>query len=354
MSVLGAAFGTGVSIPIVYFLREHGIAPSLVLAAATTIATSWWYSRKVRIPSCSITLAQVIRDSAPLLKLGFAFMASVLLTTGSAYAVRIVILRTLGFSATGLYQSAWTLGGLYVTFILQAMGTDFYPRLTLVAADNALCNRMVNEQARIGLLVATPGVIATLTFAPTVIATLYSPEFHAAVDVLRWICLGVTLRVLTWPMGFIIMAKGRHNLFLLSDFSWTLVYLGLTSLCLRYFALPGAGFAFFGSYIFHGCLSYSLVRTVSGFRWSHDNKRAAFFLLSVVAIVFTAFQALSVLWAVCIGMLGLAVSCAYSIHEVLVLVLPGKVLMPLRQDIFQIGSAACRLRRLLGRSQRRV
>jgi PST family polysaccharide transporter len=294
----------------------------------------------------------VIRDAAPLLKLGFAFMASVLLTTGSAYAVRIAILRTLGFAATGLYQSAWTLGGLYVTFILQAMGTDFYPRLALVAADNTVCNRMVNEQARVGLLVAAPGVIATLTFAPTVMALLYSAEFRAAVDVLRWICLGVTLRVLTWPMGFIIMAKGRHNLFLLSDFSWTLVYLGLTWLCLRYYALPGAGVAFFGSYLFHGCLSYSLVRAVSGFRWSRYNKRTGFFLLSLVAVVFTAFHAFPVVWAVCIGMLGLAVSCAYSIHELLVLVLPSEVPGRLQHDIVQIGSVASRIRRLLDRSPR--
>jgi hypothetical protein len=31
------------------------------------------------------------------------------------------------------------------------------------------CNRLVNEQAEVGLLLAGPGVIATLTFAPLVI-----------------------------------------------------------------------------------------------------------------------------------------------------------------------------------------
>ena len=56
---------------------------------------------------------------------------------GVAYVVRITVLRKVGIEATGLYQSAWTLGGLYVAFILQAMGADFYPRLTACIAESA-------------------------------------------------------------------------------------------------------------------------------------------------------------------------------------------------------------------------
>ena len=72
------------------------------------------------------------------------------MTMGAAYTIRLIVVRQIGFEATGLYQSAWTLGGLYVGLILQAMGADFYPRLTASARNNTTCNRMVNEQARVG------------------------------------------------------------------------------------------------------------------------------------------------------------------------------------------------------------
>ena len=49
MGVLGALFGTMISIPVVYFLREEGVVPSLVCIAAMSIVTGWWYSRKARI-----------------------------------------------------------------------------------------------------------------------------------------------------------------------------------------------------------------------------------------------------------------------------------------------------------------
>ena len=44
------------------------------------------------------------------------------------------------------------------------LGTDFYPRLVGAASDDVQCNRLVNEQAHISLLLALPGVLATLTF----------------------------------------------------------------------------------------------------------------------------------------------------------------------------------------------
>src|SRR5262249_47494509 len=151
------------------------------------------------------------------LRLGLAFMASGLMTMGMAYAVRIILLRQVGFEATGFYQSAWTLGGLYVGFILQAMGADFYPRLTASATDNPACNRLVNEQAQVGLLLAGPGLLATLTFAPLVITLFYSAKFGAAAGVLRWICLGTILQVITWPMSFIIVAKARQAIFFATE-----------------------------------------------------------------------------------------------------------------------------------------
>ena len=320
MGVLGALYGTLISIPLVYFLREKGIVPSLIAVAAMAIITSWWYSRKVEIQAASIAVSQVRQETASLLKLGFAFMASALMMTGSAYVVRIIILRKIGVEATGLYQSAWTLGGLYVGFILQAMGADFYPRLTARANDNAACNRLVNEQARVGLLLAGPGVIATLTCAPLVVTLFYSVRFAPAIELLRWLCLGVTLRVITWPMGFIILAKGRQNIFFWSEFGWTGVHVGLAWMCLKVFGFKGAGMAFFGSYVFHAFLVYPIVRQMTGFRWSAENCRTGLIYLASIAAVFGAFYFLPARLALSIGAVALALTGLYSTRTLLTLV----------------------------------
>ena len=337
MSVLGALFGTLITIPVVYFLRERGVVPALVGVAAMMILTSWWYSRKIHIHIPPISLAQVGHEAAALLKLGFAFMSSGLMTMGVAYVVRITVLRKVGFAGAGLYQSAWTLGGLYVGFILQAMAADFYPRLTAAAQDNPRCNRLVNEQARVGLLLAGPGVIATLTFAPVVIALFYSAKFGAGVEVLRWICLGTTLQVITWPMGFIIVAKGKQGLFFWSEFAWAVVSLALAWVCIRYFGLTGAGIAFFASYVFHWLLIYPIARHLSGFRWSSENKQTISLFLSLIAIVFCCFHILPFFFALVIGILVTALSCVCSLRFILRLVSLDLIPKPVRRLVLGFG-----------------
>jgi enterobacterial common antigen flippase len=332
MNVISAFSGLIISIPLVYFFREKGIVPSLVGVAATMILTSWWFSRKICIQNPpAMSVAQIGHEAAALLKLGTAFMVSGLMATGVAYMVRVILLQKVGFAATGIYQSAWVLGGLYVGFILQAMGADFYPRLSAVARDNKQCNRLVNEQALVGLLLAGPGVIATLTFAPLVIALFYSAKFGAAVGVLRWVCLGATLQVVTWPMGFIILAKARQDFFLLSEFVWAAIAVGLAWSCIASYGLNGAGIAFFLSYIVHAALVYPIVRRLSGFRWSPTNKRVGLLFLSLITAVFGAFWLLPLSFAVWIGASAAIMGTVFSIRSIVKLVPLEDIPRPVRR-----------------------
>jgi len=258
----------------------------LVCVAAMAIITSWWYARKVTVERVRMTLLEMLREASALLTLGVVFMASTLMTMGVAYVIRIIVVRKIGVDAAGFYQAAWVLGGLYVGFIVQAMGADFYPRLTAAAKDNTECNRLVNEQAEVGLLMAGPGVLATLTFAPLVIRLFYSAEFGPTVEILRWICLGMLLRVASWPMGFILLAKGAGRIFFWSEFVANSAQVALVWFGVIYFGLNGTGMAFFALYVFYWFLIYAIVRSVSGFRWSAVNKRFGLVYGLLVSAVF--------------------------------------------------------------------
>jgi antigen flippase len=314
MNVIGSFAGLVISIPVIYLLREKGIAIALVLVAATSIVTSWCYSRKIEINQVRFTRGEIQREITGLLKLGFAFMVSGLLVPGVAYFVRVILLQKSGIAATGMYQSAWALGGLYVGFILQAMGADFYPRLSAVAYVNAECNRLVNEQALVGVLIAGPGALATLTLAPLVIAVFYSSRFSAAVPVLRWITLGAIFQVVTWPMGFIIVAKARQNLFLISELLWAISAVVLAWTCVSWWGLNGAGMAFFFAYVMHWIIVYPITRRLSGFRWSRENKEIGTAALTLIAIVFAGFYVLPFWWATMGGILATLLSAVYSLR----------------------------------------
>jgi PST family polysaccharide transporter len=175
----------------------------------------------------------------------------------------------------------------------------------------------VNEQVQVSLLMAVCAVIPTLTFSPFVIGIFYSSEFYGAVEILRWLCLGMTLRVLSWPLGFVLLAKGAQKVFFWSELVWTVVYLALSWVCISYFGLTGAGIAFFASYVFHAITNYLIARFLTGFRWSTENQHTGLLLFLLVVVIFSGFYLFPPLLASTLGALATLFTWAYSLYAVL-------------------------------------
>ena len=91
---------------------------------------------------------------------------------------------------------------------------------------------------------------------------------------LQWFCLGRSLNVITWPMGFIIVAKNQQVALFAVEAAWATFNVAATWWGRRVFGLEGAGIAFLLSYVFHALIVYPKVRGMTGFQWSGENLRA--------------------------------------------------------------------------------
>ena len=308
--VLGTAFGAIASITIVYIFGARGVAPYLVIASGFGILTSWWYARKVRMEAVRMSLKEMAVEVRGLLGMGAAFVTSGLLGAGVAYLIRVLIIRNIGMGAVGLYAATWTLTSLYVGIILNAMGADFYPRLTAAATDNRAVNQLVNEQTEMGVLIAIPGILATLTLAPWVLRIFYSAAFTPAAVIIRWQLLGIALRVVSWPMGFVQLAKGMSGLFMLTELVFSVVHVGLLFACLRLWGLEGIGVSYLIMYAFYTFTMFGVCRYITGFSWTRK---------SLLAIAGSVAATTSVLLAVLFlppmqaTILGLTLTCAVSV-----------------------------------------
>ena len=323
INVLGAFYGTVFSVPIVYFWGARGVVPSLICVAGMGILTSWWYARKIKVPDVQMERSEFMDETRALLKMGVVFMASGLMMTGAAYLVRVIITKKISLDAAGYYQAAWWFGSFYVGYVVSAMGTDFYPRLTAVAHDKEECNRMVNEQTEVGVLLAGPGLIAMLTFSGLLMHLFYSKQFGdvpVAVELLRWICLGMILRVASWPMGFVLLAKGERKLYFWTEFLSNLMYIGFVWGGVLTIGLKGVGVAFFTMYLVYWVGIYAVVRRLTGFRWSAANIRLAFLFVPLVLAVFVAWYWLPPAGVVILGALAACGSGIYSLKTLCALI----------------------------------
>ena len=212
LNVLGALTGTVIAVPCYVLWGVDGVVVALVLAALAALATSWWYARRVPVASVSMTWRETWAEARTLLSLGVSFMGAGLVAAAATYLVQALLVRRFGMEGLGLYQAAYGLSGILAGFVLGAMAADYYPRLTGVAGDDASVQRVVNEQSQVATLLALPGLAAMMVFAPLVIRVFYAPAFEAAVPILRWCILGILGRVFSWPLGFVLLAKGRAAL----------------------------------------------------------------------------------------------------------------------------------------------
>jgi PST family polysaccharide transporter len=270
LQVAAAVLNTAVTVWLYAWLREDGIVPVLVANAVVQLLCSWWFARRVEVPNVAMDWSQAVAEAKPLLGLGVAMMWSGVLTLLLDLYTRTLVSRTLGIDAAGIYQAAWALSGLFAGFVLGAMGTDFYPRLTALIHDRESAAQAVNEQTEIGILLALPGLLVTLAFAKWVVWALYSARFAPAADVLAWMVLGVFGRVLSWPMGFIQLALGAGRLYMATEATFLAFQAVLVAWLVPRHGVIGAAYAFalcyFAYTIGMALLGYRLI----GFRWSPE------------------------------------------------------------------------------------
>jgi antigen flippase len=294
--IIGVSIGTVVSIGLIYFLREEGIVPSIIIGSVTTVALSWYFVRKQGLPSERVGYEEFIARARTLITLGIAFLVSGLTATATAYYSRIFIADVFSIKELGIYTACWTLSAVYVQFILSAMGADFYPRLTELIDDHKSSMDLINQQTLIGLLMAATGIVGVVSFSGVVLELFYSSEFTNGFKNLQWMTLGMALKVVFWPLGFVIVCQNKMKTFVAVEILWGLLYIALLHLLTNTIGYEGVGIAFFITHFIYGFIVMILAKKAISFRWTKEVIMLIVFigLLLAWAITSTRFLSLHV------------------------------------------------------------
>lgn len=294
--IIGVSIGTVVSIGLIYFLREEGIVPFIIIGSVTTVALSWYFARKQGLHSERVDSKEFLVRARVLITLGIAFLVSGLTVTATAYYSRIFIADVFSIKELGIYTACWTLSAVYVNFVLSAMGADFYPRLTELIDDHKSSIDLINQQTLIGLLMAAIGIVGVVSFSGIVLELFYSSEFTYGFKNLQWMSLGMALKVVVWPLGFVIVCQNNMKTFMAIEITWGVLYITLLYLLTNSIGYEGVGLAFFITYLIYGFIIVILARKAILFRWTKEVIMLIIFivLLLALAIISTRFLSLQV------------------------------------------------------------
>lgn len=226
-----------------------GIVPMMVSASFIGLVGSWWFARRIPVAVAGQSVAKTLAVARPMLSLGLAFMVSGLVAALGTYVIGVILLSACGIAANGLYNAAWAASGSVVGLVLGAMGQDFYPRLTEVAHDRRAASTLIDQQIEVGALIALAPLCLLSALAPWIMSLLFSKEFVAGAKVLQWFAIGCFGRVVSWPMGYYLLARGHARMFLLTEVASVAFHVLVAWLLVNARGTEGAGMAFAVLYV---------------------------------------------------------------------------------------------------------
>ncbi len=314
-NVGGVVAGFCISVPLYWFMGAKGIVPAFLLTTAASLLLSWYYTRRIPVQSIRVTLKETFWGGLGMVRLGFFMVITGFVSTATLYLLRGFISNKMDVEGVGQFQAAWSLSSIYLGVVLRAMGADYYPRLCAVHSEDTKVVQLVNEQTEVALLVAGPLIVGMLSFVGLAVYVLYSGKFTETVSILRWQLAGTLLRVIIWPIGFVILAKGRGVFFIITELCWNGIYLGLTFLAWKAYGLEATGIAFLLSYVAYLGIVYIIGRILCGFNWSRTCHKhiVVFGMVTLFAFINSRYIA-GAKGYVAGGVLSVAVA-GYSVHE---------------------------------------
>jgi O-antigen/teichoic acid export membrane protein len=341
VKVIGALASTLIGLVIIWQFGKFGLPFFIVTVPLVTCFVAFYYSRKLpRLTNLTFSFKQLKPQWQRMFSLGFALMLTSLMVVGSQLMVRYILIQELGIELVGYFQAAWTISMTYITFVLGAMAADYYPRLTQQIHRQDESNRLVNEQTEIAIIFAAPVLLAMLSFAPLIIHLLYSSEFTDSVEILRWQVFGDILKIISWPLGFIILAKGYSKLFFCVELLWCASYVLLVFFGIHALGIEITGYAFAVAYLIYLSVVYFVTRKINSFQWTKNNIKLIL-LLILMGSVLLLLSYFSLIATMILGFILVVFSTFYAVKTIAELGIKNhkleKILTIYKKLIFLLG-----------------
>jgi PST family polysaccharide transporter len=286
-TALGSVLGTLVFLAAMAVSEDWGLIAAFAAVPVATVlvgATMAWptYPRRARVPR-RLWAPELSR----MILLGLAVSSSVILTNAAQLGSRVWVSHELGIVQAGYLQACLAVGGMYLGFVLNALGAEYYPRISRFGDDKELVNRAANDQMRLVLTLGGPLIVWTVVTAPWLLHLLYDSEFSSGDTLLRLILVGDVFKLVGWCIGYIFLAQEAKLKFFLAEISWNAFFLAVL-LPFTHRGTEVVGLAYLTAYVLYTVLSLELARRQTSFVMVPASRRALLWVFSATAATFAA------------------------------------------------------------------
>ena len=301
------------SVPLYWFFKLDGIIPALVLSALGTMTVTCCYSFRAYPYSARPFSGQVLRKGFGMIGFGVFFTVAAFLGAWAWSIIAKFLMDKGGQELTGIYSAGYMLVTYFATLLLTVNDSEYFPRLSSVAADKERLQSTVDSQAQAMLMLSAPLVICFIIVMPLVVyVVLEYGKFHSSIALAQLAVAGVFFKSVSQPIACIVLAKSDQVTYLIQE---TICYI-LLVICVicgfNLYGTVGIGIAL----AMWELLYLGLVLIISRIRYGYRLAGKVVISFLIQAVLVSGASALSVCegeGVLAAGFVLLAVSATYTL-----------------------------------------
>ncbi|WP_299224834.1 O-antigen translocase [uncultured Psychroserpens sp.] len=181
----------------------------------------------------------------------FSYMAIVapLCMVGATLFIRFFLNNELGSEYAGSWEGMWRISGIYIMFLTTTFQFYLLPTFSEISGKS-----LKKEVFKVWTLSFPTIIVITLMvylLKDFFIPLLFSEEFILINTIILFHLLGDAVKINSWVLGNILIAKANTKVFIIFQIGWTFIFCTLAVVFTRLYGFIGVSIAYFSTYVLH-------------------------------------------------------------------------------------------------------
>lgn len=262
VSIIGTVFGLLYSITLVLVWNLQGAMINAVTFQSIMFFVTLWMCRKMPWMKREFFTRQFDK---PIVKryLGYSLMtltALALLPTCQMF-LRGYVISELSATEAGIWEGMNRISNMYLSIITSAFSIYYLPRLSEITNPKELHNEIFRcYKVIIPMLFCISAGI--FLFKHIILLILFTPEFYPMENLFGWQLFGDMLKMFSWMLSYLMVAKARTKLFITTEIVFDISYLCLSFCLMKVNGIVGLTQGYMVNYLLYLIVMIFLFRDI--------------------------------------------------------------------------------------------
>ena len=250
INIISTIIASALVVILVLKFELLGAFYAIVISQILGFTISILFMRKLNLISIENFSFKIDRTHFKnLTKFSYMAIAAPVCMIGATLFIRFFLNDELGSEYAGSWEGMWRISAIYIMFLTTTFKFYLLPTFSEISGD-----KLKREVFKVWTLSIPTIIIITLTvyfLKDFIIPLLFSKEFMLINTILLFHLLGDAIKINSWVLGNILIAKANTKVFIIFQIGWAIIFCALSIILINTYGFVGVSIAYFLTYVLH-------------------------------------------------------------------------------------------------------